>query len=91
MAQEQDTVTARRTVGESVHAIKASMGDIRDSAGDIVAAERERLHDAIARGKERVREARSGFEDYVREQPVKALLIAAGAGALLGFLLGRKR
>lgn len=91
MAHEHDMAASRRTITENVDAIKASMGDIKDSAGEIVGAERERLRGVYERGKERVRDARSGLEGYVREQPVKSLLIAAGAGALVGYLLGRRR
>ena len=30
------------------------------------------------------------FEGFIREQPVKSMLIAAGTGALLGWLLRRR-
>ena len=30
------------------------------------------------------------FEGFIREQPVKSMLIAAGAGAVLGWLLRRR-
>ena len=32
----------------------------------------------------------SFVEDFIREQPVKSVLIAAGTGALLGWLLRRR-
>ena len=46
--------------------------------------------------KERIAETSVGDvvdngRDYVRENPGKAILIAAGVGALVGYLLGRRR
>jgi len=74
----------RRTTPENIATIK-------ESVGDIAQAERERLQGVYARGKERVQAVQHDFEDYVRQKPVRSLLIAAGTGAALGFLLGRRR
>ena len=81
----------RRSAAESLASIKGSVGEIKESVGEMVQAEREHLQETYERGKERMRTAKSGFEDYVREKPVQSLLIAAGAGALLGYILGRRR
>jgi ElaB/YqjD/DUF883 family membrane-anchored ribosome-binding protein len=35
-------------------------------------------------GRDKVRRAERGFEQYVREQPLKSVLIAAGVGMVLG-------
>jgi len=74
----------RRTPTENVATIK-------ESVGEIAQGERDRLFEAYERGKNKAHDVRVRFEDYVRQQPVRSLFIAAGTGALLGFLLGRRR
>ncbi len=74
----------RRTTPENLSAIK-------DALGEVAVNERDRVQSAFARGKERVVEAEHKFEGYVREKPIQSLLIAAGAGVALGWLLGRRR
>ena len=49
---------------------------------------RERVGHLYRRSKERAVEMEGEFEDYVREKPVKSVLIAAGVGAGLGLVLG---
>jgi ElaB/YqjD/DUF883 family membrane-anchored ribosome-binding protein len=51
----------------------------------------EKLQSMWLKGKERVIEGEKRFEHYVAEHPVKSVLIAAGAGLALGWLLTRKR
>lgn len=68
-----------------------NLSNIKESLGEIAQVERERLHDVYVKGKERLKGVELRAEDYVREKPVRSLLIAAGVGATLGFLLGRRR
>jgi len=49
---------------------------------------REKAENLYRRGKERAAEMEGELENYVREKPVKAVLIAAGVGAGLGLVLG---
>lgn len=81
----------RRSTADNIAAIKGSMGEIKESVGEVVQNEREQLLEKIEHGKERMHAAKSGFEGFVRERPVTSLMIAAGAGALLGYVLGRRR
>lgn len=74
----------RRTTPENVAKIK-------ESVGAIAQAERAHLHEVYERGKERVKGAELRFEDYVRHNPLRSILIAVGTGAALGFLFGRRR
>lgn len=74
----------RRTTPES-------LGAIKEALGDVAVNERERVQGAWTRGKERVVAAEHKFEGYVRENPIQSVLIAAGAGVALGWLLSRKR
>jgi ElaB/YqjD/DUF883 family membrane-anchored ribosome-binding protein len=47
--------------------------------------------DAIRmRASDRAARARDATEDYVRREPIKAIAWAAGAGAVLGFLMSRR-
>ena len=41
-------------------------------------------------GKDKAAEMQDSMETYVRDQPMKAIMIALGAGLLIGFLVSRK-
>ena len=73
------------------------MAATADVAGDKVAEARKRLAAALESGKElygRVRdkavEGAKAADQTVRENPYQAIGIAAGVGALIGFLLARR-
>ena len=51
---------------------------------------REKAQDIYTRGREKTKEWGENLETYVRDQPVKSLLIAAGVGLALGFLMRRR-
>ena len=84
-------IAHRRSNAENMNAIRGSIGEIKESVGDIVQTEREHMHEVYEKAKQHAKVVMSGFENYVREQPVRSLLIAAGTGALLGYVLGRRR
>ena len=44
----------------------------------------------LQKGREKANKVEDSVVTYVREKPVQSLCIAAGAGALLGFLLTRR-
>lgn len=58
---------------------------VKEEAGSAVGSAKQSGAEALDRGKERARDARDGIEQYVERQPLRALLIAAGVGLVLGF------
>ncbi len=46
--------------------------------------------DVYASGREQVQSAQGALETYVKDQPIKTVLIAAGVGLLLGSILARR-
>lgn len=62
----------------------------KDAATQVVGQVRDRAADYFAKGKEKAKDMQGGTEEYIRENPVKSILIAAGAGLLVGFLLRRR-
>ena len=55
-----------------------------DTAGEI----KESIGDVFSNVKSRAERAKDKTESYVRHNPEKSLLLAAGAGALAGLVLG---
>lgn len=84
MSTAPDVLTPRRTTPENLTVIK-------DSLTEVAANERERMQNALVRGSQKVVDAEKKFENIVREKPIQSLLIAAGAGLAIGWLLGRRR
>jgi len=61
-------------------------GPLVDGARTVEAAA-GRFRDRIVTGAE---ERLEGSRDYISENPVKSVLVAAGVGAVIGYLLGRR-
>jgi len=51
---------------------------------------REQLQTLTGVASERATQARTAAEDYIRSEPLKALGIAAGLGAIVGILIARR-
>ena len=92
--QRQATGNDLGTLAEDARALMAATADV---AGEKVSAARRRLADVLESGKElygRVRdkavEGARVADDAVHEHPYKAIGIALGVGALLGFLVARR-
>lgn len=73
-----------------------------DQAGEKVSAARERIQDSLATAKarmadtqeamlEKTRQAARATDDYVHENPWRAVGIAAGVGLVVGMLISRGR
>ena len=61
-------------------------GTLRDAATEQYENLRGSAEEYYDQGRQKAQEWQHGLEEYVKEQPVKALLIAAGVGVLLGVL-----
>ena len=64
-------------------------GQVRDQASQYYEQGRDRAVEYYEQGRQRAMEMEQNLENYIREQPVKAVLIAAGIGCLLGFIWRR--
>jgi ElaB/YqjD/DUF883 family membrane-anchored ribosome-binding protein len=83
------------TLAEDARALMAATADV---AGEKVGEARKRLAAALESAKEiagRVRDkavaGAKATDEAVREHPYQAVGIALGVGALIGFLVGRRR
>jgi ElaB/YqjD/DUF883 family membrane-anchored ribosome-binding protein len=91
------THTASHDIGSLAEDARALMAATADVAGEKVAEARKRLHSALESAKEIAVNVRDkavagakATDEAVRENPYKAIGIALGAGALLGFLIARR-
>jgi ElaB/YqjD/DUF883 family membrane-anchored ribosome-binding protein len=57
---------------------------------DNLRAARYKLEDAEAAIRDKAREAARATDDYVHENPWRSIGVAAGAGLLVGLLIGRR-
>jgi ElaB/YqjD/DUF883 family membrane-anchored ribosome-binding protein len=76
---------------------KALLTATSDVAGEKVAEARKRLSDAIEKGKEtwsnvqeKAVESAKATDEMIHDHPYRAIGIALGVGALVGYLLGRR-
>jgi ElaB/YqjD/DUF883 family membrane-anchored ribosome-binding protein len=99
MAREQNTMqsgeqgTAEKLrdtahdVKENVRALGTQMRDVATEKYDQI---RDQASEYYRQGKLRAQAIEEDMIDFVREKPVKAVLIAAGVGLLLGVFLRRR-
>jgi ElaB/YqjD/DUF883 family membrane-anchored ribosome-binding protein len=86
-AQEKGDI--RETAAEVQQNIRDMGGQIREAAAESYDNLRDQAREYYEQGRERALEWEQGLEDYVREKPLRSLLIAAGVGMLLGILWKR--
>jgi len=88
--------------GKAIDELLAVARDLRANLGQLVGAGRNVANEQAGRlrqnanrvynrGKERAGELAGSTGDYIKDEPFKALAIAAGAGLVLGYLLKRTR
>lgn len=85
------------TIEELRQQIKAVREDLKTLGRTAKGVAQEKLGDAkqktseyYEKGKKRASEFEDQVESYIRQKPLKSVLIAAGAGLLVGFLLTRR-
>lgn len=91
MSNEQSTGTSQSAHGASAaESARLSYMHARDAARQVAGQVRERATQYLEHGKTAATDMRAKVEDTVREHPLKSVLIAAGAGLLIGMLLRRR-
>ena|SRR5688572_22779351 len=73
-------------VGENIRNLGSQ---VRDQATQQYDHLRQQAGDYYEQGRQRAMEMEQSLEQYVQEKPIQALLMAAGAGLLLGILWKR--
>ena len=69
---------------------KDKLGNVKEKAAAYVDEGKHKTTEFYEQGKKKASEVEDQVESYIREKPLKSVLIAAGAGVLLGFLLSRR-
>lgn len=98
VSKEKLVQDLRVVVNDAEELLKATAGQ----AGEKVAAARERIQENLVAAKERLvaaervvvektKQAAKATDEYVHENPWKAVGIAAGAGLIVGMLIARGR
>jgi ElaB/YqjD/DUF883 family membrane-anchored ribosome-binding protein len=73
------------TMNESVTKGLKDMGDIAaDTAKETLGQMQENASACYERGRDKGRQVERTFDQFIREQPLKSVLIAAGIGLVLG-------
>ena len=72
--QSRQVTKDLRQIGATAKAVaREKLGQLRDNASDYV-----------EQGRKKKQQIEHGFEQYIRESPLKSILIATGVGLLLG-------
>lgn len=79
---EPNAQPARKTSTEG----HSAMDSIEAAVPDL----KSRVRQMVESGQTRVSEWKGGLEDGIREKPIQSILIAAGVGAVIGLLVGRR-
>ena len=82
MSTTSDRLVRRRT--QLSEDLKEMGGIVRDAAQEKLREVRENATEYYQQGRDNVHGVLCNFEQYVRERPVKSVLIAAGIGLLFG-------
>jgi len=99
MAQTPDKdspVDAKKTdeVRQQVRVVRDDVRDLgraaKGAAGEVYDDVKRHTGEFVEAKKQRVTEFEDQIVEYVRQKPLQSVLIAVGAGALLGFLLTRR-
>ena len=99
MAQtpDKDSPVDVKKTDEVRQQVRVVRDDVRDlgraakgAAGEVYDDVKRHTGEFVEAKKQRVTEFEDQIVEYVRQKPLQSVLIAVGAGALLGFLLTRR-
>lgn len=81
---------SEHTSGSATQSARLSFEHAKDAATQAANQVRDRAAEYYSKGKEKVQACEETTEQYIRDNPMKSVLIAAGAGLVIGFLLRRR-
>ncbi len=82
-----DVRAAAREVGENLRDLGSQ---VRDTATEQYGQLKDQASEYYEKGRQRALDLEQTLEEYVQEKPIQSLLIAAGVGAVLGWLWKRR-
>ncbi len=86
---EQAVASGVQHAKDAVRNVGNNLRDVSDQAREKLDHLRESAGEYYETGRDKAREWEGELEEYVRDQPLKSLLIAAGVGMLLGVVWRR--
>ena len=87
MSRMNESGTSEQSATSQIRDKASEMaGAVKDAASQQYERARDTAEEYYDRGREKAQEWERGIEEYVQEQPIKALLIAAGIGLVFGVL-----
>lgn len=81
---------AEELMRATAHQTDGKITELRERIGENLRQARYKLADAEEAIKAKTREVARATDDYVHENPWKAIGVAAGAGLIVGLLIGRR-
>jgi ElaB/YqjD/DUF883 family membrane-anchored ribosome-binding protein len=83
---QQGSEQGGSTTGQLRDKAAEMVGNVRDAATEHYENLRDTAQEYYDQGRQKAQEWQQSLEQYVQEQPIKSLLIAAGVGVLLGII-----
>jgi ElaB/YqjD/DUF883 family membrane-anchored ribosome-binding protein len=90
MSRTNESATSEQSTAAQIRDKAAEMaGAVKEAATEQYERVRDTAEEFYESGRDKARQWEQGIEEYVQEKPIKALLIAAGVGMVLGILWKR--
>jgi ElaB/YqjD/DUF883 family membrane-anchored ribosome-binding protein len=90
---QQGSGSTAQQLKDTASQVASQVRDLGSQARDVATEQYQAVRDGAAEyynaGREKAQQWEQQLEDYVREQPLKSVLIAAGVGVLLGVIWKR--